>query len=207
MARKTKEDAERTYHILLDAAAKLFIRQGVSKTTLNQIASEADMTRGAIYWHFENKDAVIRALWERNDEKFRAPLVTRLSQLSPPHPAQSFRAAIKHFVQNIVNEPELGQMLRIILHNIEFTDEETEIQQFLNEKWLEFYLIIEKGFIVLQQNNALRVDLAPELLTHSLMSYIHGLMHCYLTPRKKKLNMKNDGDIILDVFLDSLIID
>ncbi|MEE4255083.1 MAG: TetR family transcriptional regulator [Desulfuromusa sp.] len=207
MARKTKEEAERTYHALLDAATKLFIRQGVAKTTLNQIASEAGMTRGAIYWHFNNKDAVIQALWERNDEKLRLPLSTMLSNLSQPYPAQDFCAAVKNLLHNIVLEPELGQTFRIILHSVEFTDEETEIQRFLNGKWLEFYSIIEDGFIALKQHKALRTDLAPDLLTHSLMSYIHGLIHSYLTPRNHKLDLQKEGDRLIDIFLNAVIID
>ncbi|MGB0865929.1 MAG: TetR family transcriptional regulator, partial [Granulosicoccaceae bacterium] len=41
MVRKTKAETEQTYHALLDAAIALFTRQGVARTTLNEIAQEA----------------------------------------------------------------------------------------------------------------------------------------------------------------------
>ena len=55
MARKTKEDAEVTRQNLLSGALKVFSRQGYAAARLEDIAEEAGVTRGAIYWHFKNK--------------------------------------------------------------------------------------------------------------------------------------------------------
>ncbi len=49
MARRTKEEAAATRDSILDAAEQLFVEQGVSRTTLQHIASAAGVTRGAIY--------------------------------------------------------------------------------------------------------------------------------------------------------------
>ncbi|MBP0617196.1 TetR family transcriptional regulator [Jiella mangrovi] len=63
--RRTKECAEQTREAILDAAETVFFRQGVAATTLSQIAAEAGMTRGAIYWHFENKLELFKAMQDR----------------------------------------------------------------------------------------------------------------------------------------------
>ncbi|MBE0690797.1 MAG: TetR family transcriptional regulator, partial [Anaerolineae bacterium] len=55
MVRKTKEEAELTRQAVLAAALKVFSRQGYAATRLEEIADEAGVTRGAIYWHFKNK--------------------------------------------------------------------------------------------------------------------------------------------------------
>lgn len=65
MVRKTKEEAQATRNQLLDAAARLFCEQGVASSSLHEIAEAAGLTRGAIYWHFENKGDLLTALWER----------------------------------------------------------------------------------------------------------------------------------------------
>ncbi len=65
MVRKTKEEAQATREQLLDAAELLFSEQGVSATSLNDIARAAGLTRGAVYWHFENKSDLLMALWDR----------------------------------------------------------------------------------------------------------------------------------------------
>ncbi|TKB50817.1 TetR family transcriptional regulator [Ferrimonas aestuarii] len=64
MARKTKAEAEKTRELLLDTALKLFSEKGVANTTLAQIATACGMTRGAIYWHFDDKAAMLHAMFE-----------------------------------------------------------------------------------------------------------------------------------------------
>lgn len=43
---------------LVDAAATLFYRQGFTRTTLAQIAGEADVPLGNVYYYFKTKDAL-----------------------------------------------------------------------------------------------------------------------------------------------------
>ncbi len=47
---------------ILEAAVRLFARTGISATTLDDIAAEADVTRGAISWHFHSKDDLLAAI-------------------------------------------------------------------------------------------------------------------------------------------------
>ena len=206
MARKTKEEAERTYHAILDAATALFIRQGVANTTLKDIAAEAGMTRGAIYWHFDNKDAVIQALWLRNADTLHQNFSDMLEHITPPHAAANFRQGIKNMIQSLVNEPELGQILRIVIHNVEYTDQQTELQEFLKQKKESFDTAMTSAFTALKKCHALKVDLPPDLLAQSLLSYIHGLIHTYLSPVHRKLDLRKDGNVLIDLFLDALLV-
>src|SRR3546814_5584646 len=63
--KRTKADAARTRELLLDAAEELFLRKGVSRTSLEEIARAAGMTRGAVYWHFRNKCDLFQAMHQR----------------------------------------------------------------------------------------------------------------------------------------------
>lgn len=63
MARKTKADALKTRQHLIETAIVQFAARGVSNTTLNDIADAASVTRGALYWHFENKTQLFNELW------------------------------------------------------------------------------------------------------------------------------------------------
>lgn len=207
MARKTKEDAEDTYHALLDAATELFIRQGVAKTTLAQIAAEAGMTRGALYWHFQNKDAVIEALWLRNADWLHRTIDELAQRIRPSNPAASFRAAVRQLMRGVVTRPELAQIVRIVMHNVEYTDEETELQRFLKLRKEGVYLAMEKAFRVLRRHKAVKAAGSPELLANCLLSYLHGLIHNYLSPEARKVDLRKHGDIALDYLLDSLLVE
>ena len=52
MVRRTKAEAEATRTAILDAAEHLFQARGVSRTSLQDMAHAAGVTRGAVYWHF-----------------------------------------------------------------------------------------------------------------------------------------------------------
>lgn len=65
MARRTKQEAQETRARLIDAAERLFHERGVSRTSLQDIAQAAGVTRGAVYWHFEDKVQLFNAMMER----------------------------------------------------------------------------------------------------------------------------------------------
>src|SRR5512147_419572 len=60
--RRTKEEAEITRQNLLATALQVFSRKGYAETRLEDIAAEAQVTRGAIYHHFGSKADLYNAM-------------------------------------------------------------------------------------------------------------------------------------------------
>jgi len=56
MRRDLKSD--QTQQDTLNADVTLFAKDGFRSTTINQIARAADLTKGAFYGHFKNKEAI-----------------------------------------------------------------------------------------------------------------------------------------------------
>ncbi len=54
----------RTRARLLEAAAKVFAAKGFHAATLDDVAAEAGMTKGAIYGNFKNKEELFLAIFE-----------------------------------------------------------------------------------------------------------------------------------------------
>jgi AcrR family transcriptional regulator len=59
-----QERAGRTRRQLLNAAATAFAEKGFPAVTLQDIADRAEVTKGAVYFHFTNKEAVAVAVTE-----------------------------------------------------------------------------------------------------------------------------------------------
>ena len=65
MSSSTEEGAvaprksERTRQAVLDAAARLFARRGYAGTNLSDIAAEAGIKTGSLYYHFDSKDQLV----------------------------------------------------------------------------------------------------------------------------------------------------
>lgn len=70
--RKTKTEAQKTRQYLPDAALEVFWRDGVTRASLQAIAQEAGVTRGALYWHFKNKEDLFETLFEQQYADFFA---------------------------------------------------------------------------------------------------------------------------------------
>lgn len=62
MARKPPEEAARTRQSIVDAAVEVFARDGIASTSLEQIARQAGVSRGAIYWHFKGKQDLLQSV-------------------------------------------------------------------------------------------------------------------------------------------------
>ncbi|NYF77740.1 TetR/AcrR family transcriptional regulator [Granulicella arctica] len=62
---KHQAKTEATLNDLLDAAEKIFVRDGFERAQLETIAAEAGRTKGAVYAHFKGKEDLFLALFER----------------------------------------------------------------------------------------------------------------------------------------------
>lgn len=62
VARSTPFDPKDTRARLLTAAARVIARAGYERTSLDDVALEAGLTKGAVYWHFDTKHALLVAL-------------------------------------------------------------------------------------------------------------------------------------------------
>ena len=54
-----------THDRILDTALRLFNQSGTAAVSTNHIAAALGMSPGNLYYHFRNKEAIIRALFEQ----------------------------------------------------------------------------------------------------------------------------------------------
>jgi len=122
MARRTKEDAQATRNLVLDTAEVVFVRRGVSRTSLNEIAQTAGLSRGAIYWHFKDKADLFNAMMER----VMLPLEEALN-LTGPTPTtggiEQLRQGCIDALRKIVDDPQVRRVFEIAIHKVEYVDE------------------------------------------------------------------------------------
>lgn len=203
MARKSREEAERTYHALLQAAARLFRLQGVGVTTLNEIAKEAGVTRGALYWHFEGKDDVIRSLWASYAAPKLSPLEERLENLPSDDPVAAFRQIQHDFLRMVLEDEQLGLAICIVVLNVEATQQQTALQSYLLEEKVRLSGAFEKAFIRLAETGATRPGQPPDRLTRAFLAYMTGLLDQHFSPIGN-VDLAKEGEALLEVFFEGV---
>jgi AcrR family transcriptional regulator len=58
MAKRTQKEAVLTKETILKTAIRMLSSDGYDRFSLNRLARECDVTRGAVYHHFRNKEAL-----------------------------------------------------------------------------------------------------------------------------------------------------
>ncbi|CAH0992469.1 HTH-type transcriptional regulator BetI [Sinobacterium norvegicum] len=114
MARKSKHEAEKTRQALLDSALQMFGELGLVKTTLSQIAKNAGVTRGAIYWHFDDKADLMMALWQAEFSGFNI-IAAEMASLTGKELRQALLQSCQEFCQQCFSNPRLQQVVKLSL--------------------------------------------------------------------------------------------
>lgn len=70
---------------LLASAHRLFVDKGYRGTTMDDIARQANLTKGALYFHFRSKEEMLEALMARLIARFRKIVEERLPVPARPH--------------------------------------------------------------------------------------------------------------------------
>lgn len=118
--RKTKEDAERTRQRIIEVALQVFGQRGFSGTTLENVAREAQVTRGAIYWHFRNKIELYEALMAYSQEPIN-DLVRRADQRRDPA-LQVLEWFMREWLRYLRVDDKYRSSFEILLNKTELTD-------------------------------------------------------------------------------------
>jgi AcrR family transcriptional regulator len=82
--RSQAQRRETTREALLGAGRALFAAHGVDGVSAEELVTAAGVTRGALYHHFTNKQALFRAVYERMEAELRDELAARLDTVEDP---------------------------------------------------------------------------------------------------------------------------
>ena len=122
MVRKTKADAEQTRQLLIAAAREMFHRCGVSRTSLEKIAAQAGVTRGAVYWHFANKAELFFAVREENQQMLENA-VALLNDPMIDDPLDAIERSLQEFFAILASNVLVQQTFEIMSLRCEYVDE------------------------------------------------------------------------------------
>ncbi len=184
MARRTKAEAEETREKILDAAERLFFANGVTQTSLEKIAEEAAVTRGAIYWHFANKVDLFRALHER----VRLPqedLVEQAVADGHPDPLGLIEQICLDVLNILATDEQRQRVSAILLFRCEYVGEMAEALDRQNAADAAMRANLMRIFSMARDNGSLSAAWTPETAARVFESMITGLWADWLRYGKR----------------------
>jgi TetR/AcrR family acrAB operon transcriptional repressor len=202
MARRTKEDALATRDSILDAGEQLFLDQGVSRTTLQHIATAAGVTRGAIYWHFDDKAALFNAMMERA----KLPLETAMEligQREQPDPVEELRESILCVWRVTMNDPKARRVFEIATFKMELVEEMAAVRARRLEGKAKWMARAENRIRAGIRHGQLREGLPVRAVALGLFALLDGLLRNWLLD-PEGYHLLKTGQQIVDMHLESL---
>ncbi|MGZ3253219.1 MAG: TetR family transcriptional regulator [Burkholderiaceae bacterium] len=179
MARCTKEEALETRSRILDAAENVFYAQGVTRTSLAEIAQAANVTRGAIYWHFKNKSDLFVAMCERVRLPMEAMVKTSGND-DEDDPLGQLRNNCLFILRETMLNDHSHKVFSIIFHKCEFVDAADPIQVRQQESFRTGTTNFERILRNAVKKGQLPQDLDTHLAAIMFHASLSGLLNNWL---------------------------
>ena len=183
MVRKTREEAEKTRKQIVDAARAVFHRCGVTRSTLEKIAQEAGVTRGAVYWHFKDKAELFFAV----REDVFVPLLERTDSIlfstAYADPLDAIEASVQEFFRVLDDCAVVRELFEIMILRCEYVQEFAGVLDEANRPAMEFLAKIERLYVRAAERGTLRPGLDPLAAARDTWAFTSGLLHLALEYR------------------------
>jgi TetR/AcrR family acrAB operon transcriptional repressor len=180
MVRKTKEDAELTRQKIISAARVVFLARGVSRSTLEHIAKEAAVTRGAVYWHFKNKTAIFHAI----RAQVILPLIDRMDDAltikGNEDPLTQIENSMCGTILSLNENIEMRQVYEIMMIKCEYVDEFSSVLQEIVNNCSSITAKIQLAYEHAQSQHLLVDSHSPHTLALDTHLFFSGLLHMWV---------------------------
>lgn len=202
MVRRTKEEALETRNLLLDAAERVFHEKGVSRTSLNDIAEAAGLTRGAIYWHFKNKADLFDAMMERVTLPLEQ-LVDVSDGKAEDDPLGHVRACAVGVLEQTARDAQMQRVFEIVAHKCEYVDDMVSLRQRHLECRSECLDQVEAGFRLASEKGQLPDHINPRRAAIGMHALIDGLIDNWLLD-PGYFDLGSEAARMIDIYLAGL---
>jgi len=167
--RRTKAEAEQTRNDILKAALILFDEQGYAQTTLSTIARKAKVTRGAIYWHFENKEEILAALAQAQFAELNSQIN---AAIAAPDTWQNLADNFIAYFRGLLKNPDCLRFCRIFNQHGRIPALGKLYRDYTALWQAQSREAVQRG----KENGELRADADPEYLYFYLSMMFCGLI-------------------------------
>lgn len=171
MAPRSKSSAARAgdkRDRILDAAVRVFAREGFHATKVSDIARAAGVADGTIYLYFKSKEELLVSLFEDRVERLLNYLGTELDKLGTA--TEKYRRIIELQLGIFQGERELAEVVTIILR------ESTKlIKELAAPKFMEYLDAIAKVVADGQARGEFRSNVSPHLVARATFGALDGI--------------------------------
>lgn len=203
--KRTKEEALDTKKKIMDAAIKVFSTRGYNKATLVDIAAEANLTRGALYWHFKSKSDLFIELSNAYGHKFVMSNIEKVLRNKKVTTIEKIKYGLENFFDMLETNEDFCAMEEMYMKI--FESEDPVIKSYLKNEIKEiiepaefFIKTIKEGI----KNNEIREDIDIKRLFNLLTTLLLGLESIWFMSGKNH-SIKERGKWLIEPIMEEIL--
>jgi AcrR family transcriptional regulator len=182
----SQERSRVTVDALVEATARLLVREGFDKASTNRIAQEAGVSVGSLYQYYPGKEALVAAVIDRHNRQLMQVVRAALAGVA----ALPLEKAMRKLVAVAIDAHRIDPKLhRVLAEQIPRTGRLEKVAAFNRE-----YFVLFKGFLESHREELRTVDL--ELAAFVCVTSIEALTHTAVLHRSEILSDEMAGTLV-----------
>ncbi len=191
-----RKDNEK-HHRIIEAATKVFAKNGFYQSKIAQIAKEAGVADGTIYIYFENKDDILISLFE---EQMKAVLDNMALQIAKiDDPAEKLEIFASTHLDLIEKNKDMAEIIQV-----ELRQSGKFMKEYKNERFLEYLDIIGDIIIEGQIRGLFRKDVIPGVAKRAFFGALDEVSRFWVLSSRKQYDIRTVAKQISGFFLNGI---
>lgn len=171
--RRTKKEADETRRQILETATDMFIENGFSNTSLTDISHKIGMTKGAVYWHFKNKDDVLLQVVKKNCSLI---IQDAVNSLVDPESGDTIFSFYKKVLERPASDKRYAKFHSLMRQNHDWPEDVRPAVFAIFDETLQTERKLVENYITRAQTDGMmRADIEAEKVAVVIASIINGL--------------------------------
>lgn len=193
--RKTKNESLETKDKIIEAGLYVFLEKGYSQTSVEDIVKSVNLTRGAFYWHFKNKDDLFKSIIHKEQSQRVDSLNAIISN------NYDDKTQLEKIMTNIINNFYENERYRSFI-KLRWFRIEQDPNKFSLPVTVQMNNTTESTIIntiVSAQSKGLLIEgIVPFEITSHLIALVNGIYRLYFLGPEFFLRKENALKMILD---------
>ncbi|HCD52531.1 MAG TPA: hypothetical protein DEQ34_08795 [Balneolaceae bacterium] len=189
IAERKEREKEYKRALILESAEKVILKKGLDHLNMDEVAEEAEVSKGSLYLYFKNKNDLVLGICHKASSMLNNDFARVLAK---DIPGLKMVYELGNVFMNFVKErPEFFRAMKF-LDNMNVTGEETE-SEYLNmcsQNRQEGFRVMVRAIQIGMQDGSIKTEYQPEELALLLWSTSHGVVSiAYMHEHNESFNL------------------
>jgi len=183
---------------IIASAARVFGQKGFQRASLDQVAADAGLTKGAIYWHFKSKNDLYFALLDSRFQRDTSTMMGAVAEMAATagktSTARMMAAIFCAGLESATSDPDWPRLFVEVMGQAREPEIHERIAQFYEQGW---------GFAGgmvrdMQAAGLIRRDIDPDMMATFWFALCDGLILAWLS-QPDRIDFPVLSEVILDM--------